>query len=119
MAVPHPIPDPLAELIAERFRVLAEPMRIRLLDHLRDGPMAVGALATELDTSQQNVSKHLSLLYREGIVARERSGNAVIYSIADKTVFDLCEHVCGGIQSRLRELSALVGEDAPRAKARR
>ncbi len=114
MAVPHPIPDPLAELIAERFRVLAEPMRIRILDHLRDGPMAVGALASAIGTSQQNVSKHLSLLYGAGIVGRERAGNAVIYSIADQTVFDLCEHVCGGIQGRLRELSALMGEEVQR-----
>jgi len=111
MAVPHPIPDALADLIAERFRVLAEPMRIRILDHLRDGPQSVGVLAGELGTSQQNVSKHLSLLHNAGIVARERSGNAVIYSIADQTVFDLCEHVCGGIQGRLRELSALIGEE--------
>ena len=111
MAIPHPIPDALAELIAERFRVLAEPTRIRLLDQLRDGPMAVGAIASELGTSQQNVSKHLSLLYSAGVVSRERSGNAVMYAIADQTVFDLCEHVCGGIQGRLRELSALMSEE--------
>lgn len=111
MAIPHPVPDALADLIADRFRVLAEPMRIRLLDQLRDGPMAVGALASALDTSQQNVSKHLSLLFRADIVSRARVGNEVHYAIADKTVFDLCEHVCGGIQDRLRELAELIGEE--------
>lgn len=111
MAIPHPIPDPLADLIAERFRVLGEPMRIRILDHLRDGPRAVGVLAAELGTSQQNVSKHLGLLHGAGVVSRERDGNAVLYAIADKTVFDMCEHVCGGIQGRLRELSAIIGEE--------
>lgn len=114
MAIPHPVPDALAELIAERFRVLAEPMRIRILDRLRDEPTAVGALAHSLGTSQQNVSKHLGMLHGAGIVARERAGNAVLYSIADQTVFDLCDHVCGGIQRRLEELSALIGEGAPR-----
>lgn len=114
MAIPHPVPDALAQLIAERFRVLAEPMRIRILDRLRAEPTAVGALADSLGTSQQNVSKHLGMLYGSGIVARERVGNSVLYSIADQTVFDLCEHVCGGIQRRLEELSALIGESAPR-----
>ena len=113
MAIPHPVPDALADLIADRFRVLAEPMRIRLLDQLRDGPLAVGALAQGLETSQQNVSKHLALLFRAGIVNRERVGNEVHYAIADKTVFDLCEHVCGGIQDQLRELSELIGQETP------
>ena len=111
MAIPHPIPNPLADLIAERFKVLGEPMRIRILDHLRDGPTAVGVLAGELGTSQQNVSKHLGLRHGMGIVSRERDGNAVRYAIADQSVFDLCEHVCGGIQGRLRELSDVIGEE--------
>ncbi len=114
MAIPHPFSDALAGLIADRFRVLAEPMRIRLLDQLHDGPMAVGALAAALGTSQQNVSKHLALLYGAGIVGRERVGNEVHYDIADQTVFDLCEHVCGGIQRQLTELSALMGEEVSR-----
>ncbi len=111
MAIPHPVPDGLAVLIAERFRVLGEPMRIRALDHLRDGAMSVGALAAALGTSQQNVSKHMSLLHRGGIVSRERVGNEVHYAIADQGVFDLCEHVCGGMQAHLRELSELIGQE--------
>ena len=59
MALPHPLPDDLVELIARRFRVLGEPMRIRLLDRLREGEATVGELAEALDASQQNVSKHL------------------------------------------------------------
>ncbi len=114
MSIPHPIPDPLAALIAERFRLLGEPMRIRILDHLRDEPMAVGTLADALGTSQQNVSKHLGLLHGAGIVSRERSGNAVIYGIADQSVFELCEHVCGGLERHLAEMQALVAGEVAR-----
>src|SRR6266540_6827237 len=62
MPLPHPIPDELAELVVRRFRLLAEVMRIRILDRLRDGESTVGELADALDTSQQNVSKHLAVL---------------------------------------------------------
>ncbi len=109
MSVPHPIPDALAELIAERLRLLAEPTRIRILDRLRGGELAVNELTAALNTSQQNVSKHLGLLHRAGIVGRERSGNLVRYRIADPSVFELCEIVCGGVQRQLQELRLLVG----------
>lgn len=114
MSIPHRIPMPLAELIAEKFRVLGEPMRLRILDELREGPKAVSAIAVELGTSQQNVSKHLGLLHGAGIVSRERVGNTIVYEIADQTVFDLCAHVCGGIERHLSELQALVGEGMAR-----
>jgi DNA-binding transcriptional ArsR family regulator len=110
VSIPHPVPDPLVEMIAERFQLLAEPMRIRILDRLRDAPMSVGALSTELGTSQQNVSKHLGLLLRAGVVAREKQGTLASYRIADPSVFELCEHVCGGLQRRLEQQWALIGQ---------
>ena len=58
-SVPHPLPEALIELIARRFRVMGEPMRIRLLDQLRSGPMTVNELAEALGATQQNVSKHV------------------------------------------------------------
>ncbi|HYM54180.1 MAG TPA: metalloregulator ArsR/SmtB family transcription factor [Solirubrobacteraceae bacterium] len=110
--VPHPLPAPLAELIAERFRVLAEPMRIRLLDALREGPATVQELQRATGASQQNVSKHLSLLLRGGLVTRSKDGNFSRYAIADEGVFELCEHVCGGLRRQLDELDALLQEAA-------
>ena len=74
MALPSPIPDPVVELIAERFRLLSEPMRVRALDQLRGaGEASVGELAERLGTSQQNVSKHLGILHGAGIVAAPRT----------------------------------------------
>ncbi len=110
MSLPNPLPDPLVELIARRFRVIGEPMRIRLLDRLRNGEASVNELTADLGASQQNVSKHLALLAEAGIVARRREGTHVLYSIADQSIFSLCEEVCGGLQRQLSELNALVGE---------
>ncbi len=106
--VPHPLPAPLVELIAERFRVLGEPMRIRLLDALREAPATVQELQQATGASQQNVSKHLGMLLRSGLVSRSKEGNFSLYSIADEGVFDLCEQVCGGLRRQLDELDALV-----------
>lgn len=109
MALPHPIPPNLAELIARRFRAFAEPMRIRLLDGLREGEASVNELAASVGASQQNVSKHLAVLADVGIVARRKDGNRVLYRIADDGVLALCEQVCGSVQTQLAALAELVG----------
>ena len=106
----HPIAEPLVELIAERFRVFGEPMRIRLLDGLHDGEATVGELVEVTGASQQNVSRHLRVLLDAGVVAREQRGNRAVYSIADETVFRICEDVCGGLRERFAELEAMVEE---------
>ena len=109
MALPHPLTEELAELIARRFRALAEPTRIRLLDLLRDGELSVNELAERLEASQQNVSKHLALLAEAGMIARRKDANRVYYRIADEGVFALCEQVCGSLHAQLAALAELVG----------
>jgi DNA-binding transcriptional ArsR family regulator len=109
MEIPHPVPPVLAELVAQRFRVLGEPMRIRLLDRLREAPATVSELQEATGASQQNVSKHLGVLLGVGFVRRERDGNFVRYEIADPWVFELCEYVCGGIRRQLGELDEILG----------
>ena len=106
--VPHPLPEPLIELVAQGFRVLGEPMRIKLLDRLREGDATVGELQEALGASQQNVSKHLGVLHAAGMVSRTKDGNHTRYSISDPSVFELCDHVCGGVRRQLRELEAIL-----------
>lgn len=108
MTVPHPIPEALAEMIAKRFRVLGDSNRLRLLDALRDGPLSVGGLTEATDCTQQNVSKHLGILHEAHLVKRERIGTQALYSIADPAVFELCEHVCGGLRRNVDDLSELL-----------
>ena len=108
MALPTPLPDALVELIAERFRVIGEPTRIRILDRLRQGEASVQDLTVALGSSQQNMSKHLSLLQRAGIVGRRRDGTYSYYRITYQSVLALCEQVCGSIQLRVGTLAATI-----------
>ena len=113
-AIVHPLPEPLVDVIAQRFRVLGEPMRIRLLDRLREGDATVQELRDATGATQQNVSKHLGVLLAAGIVSRAKDGNFARYSIADDTVFALCEQVCGGLRRQLDELGSLLEEGVSR-----
>jgi DNA-binding transcriptional ArsR family regulator len=98
----------LAELIAQRLRVIGDPLRIRTLDLLREGELPVSEIAEALGTSQQNASKHLGVLLQAGIVSRRKVGTSALYAVADQGVYDLCEQVCGGLRAQLAELSALI-----------
>jgi len=109
MSLPHPLPEPVVELVARRFRVIGEPMRIRILDRLRGGEATVAELTEYLGTSQQNVSKHLGVLHEAGILGRRKDGNHTLYAIADDSVLGLCEQVCGGLGRQYAELAELVG----------
>ena len=101
MALPHPLPEAYARTVADRFRLLGDPTRLRLMDLLRDGERSVGSLADELGCTQANVSKHLSLMADGGLVARRRAGLHCYYAVADDAVFALCDAVCASVLSHL------------------
>jgi DNA-binding transcriptional ArsR family regulator len=107
--LPRPLPEDLAELIARRFRALGDPLRVRILDLLRDQELSVTVIAAELGAGQQNVSKHLAVLVDCGMLARRKEGTSVYYRIADQGVFALCEQVCGSVQAQLAALAEIVG----------
>jgi DNA-binding transcriptional ArsR family regulator len=106
--VQHPLPNDLVELIAGRFRVLADPTRIKLLDQLREREASVQELTETLGSTQQNVSKHLRVLLQAGIVGRRKRGNYAYYSVTDEGVFALCEEVCGSLAEQVEALRELV-----------
>jgi DNA-binding transcriptional ArsR family regulator len=85
----------LMELLAERFKVLSEPTRLRILNALRSGERTVTELMDATGLGQANVSKHLQLLHALGFTARRKEGLYVYYRLADETVFELCDIVCG------------------------
>jgi DNA-binding transcriptional ArsR family regulator len=117
MSLAHPLSDPLIDLIAHRLRVIGEPLRIKLLDRLRDGEASVGELTEALAANQQNVSRHLAVLHGAGIVARRKSGTRTLYSIADPTVFALCETVCGALEQSVSELAQILDGTALQASS--
>lgn len=95
------------ELVAERFKILSEPLRLRILQTLQEGETSVGEITLFTGASQPNVSKHLKMLQSAGMVHREQRGNTVYYSIADESIFQLCDVVCGSLGEHLRSQARL------------
>jgi ArsR family transcriptional regulator len=97
------------ELIAQRFRAMGEPMRLRILMALRDGERSVTELVEQQETSQANISKHLQVLTACGLLTRRKQGLNVLYSIADPGIFTMCDTVCGSIKKQLATQAKLLG----------
>lgn len=107
----------LIELAAQRFRLLGEPMRLRILQVLEAGERNVTDLTGAVGSNQPNVSRHLQALFDGGIVKRRRAGNTIFYSIADPMVFHLCELVCkSAVELAQARLGALVSSPGPRKR---
>lgn len=111
MGLPHPLSDPLIELIAQRLRVVGEPMRIKLLDQLRDGDATVQELADRVGAVRQNVSKHLERLHQAGVVERRKVGNHVSYALADPAALELLETAAKSLAHQLAELAEHLDAD--------
>jgi ArsR family transcriptional regulator len=108
--------DAALQMIAERFKVLSEPMRLKILHALWDEERTVGEIIVATGALQANVSKHLGLLQQAGLVSRRKDGMNVYYRICDETVFELCEVVCNSLHDRL---ASQIGELAPAVPQRK
>lgn len=100
--------DETLNAIAQHFRVLSDPQRLRILHLLQGREMTVGALAETTGHSQPNVSKHLSILRASGLVNRRREGNCAYFSVASPFVFDLCQTVCDGLRDEIERRHAAL-----------
>lgn len=89
--------------VADRLKVLAEAARLSVLNELRSGPRSVSELIADTGLSQANLSKHLQVLHTHGFVSRRRQGLFVIYQLADPSVFELCDIMCGQLKRRAGE----------------
>ena len=90
-------------LVASRFQALSDPNRLKILNTLMQGEHGVGELVAATGLEQSNVSRHLAVLRREGLVERELSGNRAVYRISDPSIVRLCGIVCDGIVGQLSE----------------
>ncbi len=97
------LPKEALEQVAAYFQVLSEPTRLALLNLLRDGERNVGELAQLTGTTAANVSRHLTQLSRHGLVARDSRGTSVYYRIADASVYQLCDLVCGSLARKFEQ----------------
>ncbi len=99
---PGPLTDEMIETISQRFRILGEPARLRILQVLESGEKTVSQVVEALKGNQPNISRHLNALFDAGIVARRREGNNIYYLICDPMVFKLCDLVCASAQEQAR-----------------
>ena len=91
------------ELAAELFGVLATPMRLRILSALCDQEKSVSQLLSEIETTQPNLSQHLNVLYRTGVLAKRKEGTQVIYRVQSEQAVSLCRTVCTQIAIEMDE----------------
>lgn len=99
---------PVSEIKARLFRVLGHPVRVRILELLREGEHAVGALQAELGLDSGATSQHLAALRSVGVVETRREGTSVLYRIDDTGVFDLLDAGRAIITRRLTDQQRLL-----------
>jgi len=95
--------DPVFSTVAGYFAVLAEPARLKIMHAICEGERTVNQIVADTAMTQTNVSRHLGLMYRHGVVTRRKDGNQVYYRIADETMLELCRAVCTRIANSMDE----------------
>lgn len=104
------LPEAVFEPVAERLRLLADATRLRILNVLREGESSVVQIVGKVGASQPNVSRHLALLLRAGIVTRRQQGRQVHYRVVDPFVDQICEAICGSLRAHVdRQAQRLPG----------
>lgn len=86
--------DGVFEKAAELFAVLSTPIRLRIISELCQGEKNVGQLLDQIGVSQPNMSQHLNIMYRSGILGKRRQGAQVFYRIADPSAVLVCRAMC-------------------------
>ena len=103
MATARSVPKEVVQQVSEYFSILSEPMRLRILNLLREGEKCVQELVEATDTSQANVSKHLKVMLQAGILSRRAEGTSAYYKVEDELIFELCNLVCDRLATRIEE----------------
>jgi len=98
-----PVPQEVVQQLAEYFSILSEPMRLRILNLLRERERCVQELVEATATSQANVSKHLKVMLQAGILSRRSEGTSAYYKVEDKLIFELCNLVCDRLATRIEQ----------------
>ena len=87
--------------VAAYFSVLSEPTRLKIMHAVCEAEQSVSQIVMATGATQTNVSRHLGLMYRHGVLARRREGNQIYYSVADETMLEICRSVCNRIATTI------------------
>ena len=102
--------DPVFDAVASYFSVLSEPTRLRIMHALCETEKSVSQIVEEIGSTQTNASRHLSLMYRSGVLARRKEGSQVYYRVADASMVEICRTVCNQIAGSMDEKKPLRRE---------
>ncbi|MCB1996041.1 MAG: winged helix-turn-helix transcriptional regulator [Burkholderiaceae bacterium] len=102
--------DEVFSSAAELFRLLSTPIRLKIISALCQTEKNVSQLLHEIDTTQPNMSQHLSTLYRAGVLSRRRDATQIYYRIGNERAATLCRAVCMQIALEDDELPGLSGQ---------
>lgn len=86
--------DEVFEQAADLFKLMAAPMRLKIISSLCNSEKNVGQLLTEINTTQPNMSQHLNTLYQAGVLGKRRDGVQIFYRIVDDRAAQMCRAVC-------------------------
>lgn len=103
--------DQVFESVAELFSVLSTPIRLKIISAVCQGEKNVSELLAEIDTTQPNMSQHLSTLYRSGVLAKRRDGTQMYYRLQSERVATLCRAVCTQVAIELDGAAAVNPSD--------
>lgn len=98
----------LLVMVANQFRVLAEPLRLQILQCLESEEKSVNQIVAETGASQPNISKHLRVMQDAGILLRRQEKNSVFYAVADRSIFLMCEIVCGSLKAKVSDQTKIL-----------
>jgi DNA-binding transcriptional ArsR family regulator len=115
---------PIYRLKADFFRLLGHPVRVRVLELLRDGERTVGELQTALELDSGGMSQHLTAMRRQGVLESRKEGAKVYYRVKDPRTFQLLAVAREILASQLEESRSILGDlaaaaPAPAARRRR
>ena len=102
--------DPVFDAVASYFSVLSEPTRLRIMHAICETEKSVSQIVEETGSTQTNASRHLSLMYRSGVLARRKEGSQVYYRVADASMVEICRTVCNQIAGSMDEKKPLRRE---------
>ncbi len=112
----RPLSDELLQRVADRLKTMGNPLRLRILHLLEERELTVGEILEHVETTQANVSKHLTSLRVAGLVTSRREGMNVYYGIADPIVFVICRTMCDAILRKVNHEASELTAGAPTSR---
>ena len=105
------IEDQVFDSVAELFSVLSTPIRLKIISAVCNGEKNVSELLAEIETTQPNMSQHLAMLYRSGVLSKRRDGTQIYYRLQSERVATLCRAVCTQVAIELDSVANVEPSD--------